>query len=126
MQFLTQLCLKKKKLLRQHTRTLLPVATDLFMGLLLSSYPLLCMVSEIKGAVDHTTWETFPFLFQQHCAKVMIANFSEIRQNSRISIGITGKFRCIYYSIVREISRNETNCHCENSFRPDENLAQNE
>ena len=91
------------------------------------------MISETKQAVDHTTWETFPFLFQQewqlglqHCAKVVIANFSEIRQNSRISRGNTGKFRCIYCSIVREISRNETNCHCENSFRPDENLAQNE
>ena len=68
------------------------------------------MISETKQAVDHTTWETFPFLFQQqwqlglqHCAKVVIANFSEIRQNSRISRGNTGKFRCIYCSVVREI-----------------------
>ena len=35
----------------------------------------------------------------------MIANFNEIRQNSRISRGNMGKFRCIYCSIVGKIAR---------------------
>ena len=57
-----------------------------FMSLLLSPQPVLCMVSEAKEAVDHTTWETLVAVgFLQHCAKVMISNFPEIRQNSRIS-----------------------------------------
>ena len=45
----------------------------------------------------------------ERCAKVMIANFNEIRQNSRISRGNMGKFRCIYCSIVGKIARNEKN-----------------
>ena len=66
MQFLTQLCVKKKKkktLIKQHTDTPLPVAIGPFMSLLLSSQPVLCMVSETKEAVDHTTWEHFLFSF---------------------------------------------------------------
>ena len=36
-----------------------------FISLLLSSHPVLCMISERKEAVDHTTRETFLILFQQ-------------------------------------------------------------
>ena len=43
----------------------LAAAIGLFMSLLFSSHPVLCMISETKWAVDHTTWETFPILFQQ-------------------------------------------------------------
>ena len=50
----------------------------------------------------------------------MISDFSEFRE------GISVKFRCIYCSIVGEISRNETNYGCDNSFGPNENSAQNE
>ena len=61
----------------------------------------------------------------QHCAKVMISNFREIRQNLRISGGNIGNILCIYFLIVCEISRRE-NCRCGYSFRRDENSAQNE
>ena len=64
MKFFTQLRLKKKVVLRHHTRTPLPVAIGPFMSLLLSSHPVLCMISETKEAIDHTTWETFPILCQ--------------------------------------------------------------
>ena len=68
MQFLTQLCVKKKKKKKKEGSIRgrhCPIAIGPFMSLLLSSHPVLCMVSEKKEAVDHTTWETFPFLFQQ-------------------------------------------------------------
>ena len=42
----------------------LAAAIGLFMSLLLSSHPVLCMISETKKTVDYTTWETFPILFQ--------------------------------------------------------------
>ena len=42
----------------------LAAAIGLFMSLLLSSHPVLCMISETKKTVDHTTWETFPIFFQ--------------------------------------------------------------
>lgn len=101
----------------------LAAAIGPFMSLLLSPQPVLCMVSEAKQAVDHTTLETLVAVgFLQHCAKVMISNFPEIGEFRE---GISVKFRCIYCSIVGEISRNETNCR-EYSFRPDKNLAQNE
>lgn len=63
----------------------LAAAIGPFVGLLLSPQPVLCMV-------DHTTWETLVAVgFLQHCAKVMISNFPEIRQNSRISRENIGK-----------------------------------
>ena len=66
----------------------LAAAIGPFMSLLLSPQPVLCMVSEAKQAVDHTTLETLVAVgFLQHCAKVMISNFPEIRQNWRISRG---------------------------------------
>ena len=40
--------------------------------------------------------------------------------------GISVKFRCTYCSIIGEILHNETNYHCEFSFRLHENSAQNE
>ena len=51
----------KNKPGRQHKRK----SIGPIMSLLLSSQPVLCMISETKEAVDHTTWETFPILFQQ-------------------------------------------------------------
>ena len=42
----------------------LAAAIGLFMSLLLSSHPVLGMISETKKTVDHTTWETFPIFFQ--------------------------------------------------------------
>ena len=105
-----------------------------FTSLLLSSRPVLvCMISEAKEAVDHTTWKTLPILFQQqwqliflqHCAKVMISNFPDIRQNQQISGGNIGKIWFIFCFTVGEFSRSE-NCRCEYSFSRDENSAQNE
>ena len=93
------------------------------------------MISETKEAVDHTTWETFPFFFFNNSASWVFYNtvrkywyqtsptFVKIRE---VGEEISVKFRCIYCSIIGEILRNETNCRCEFSFRLHENSAQNE
>ena len=67
MQFLTQLCGKKKKKTLKASYEDATARRYWFIHelILLSSLPVLCMISETKQAVDHTTWETFPFLFQQ-------------------------------------------------------------
>ena len=85
------------------------------------------MISETKQAVDHTTWETFPFLFQQywqlglqqHCAKVMIANFSETRQirefreGTPVNFGafislLSAKFRARRRTVIAKIRLSRT------------------
>ena len=101
-QFLTQLSIKKKKPKKTHLQG--SIRGRHCLPLLVQSwaycYPsTLCMISETKEAVDHATCKTFPILFQQywqfdlkqHCDKLIISDFPQIRENSRISRGNTDK-----------------------------------
>ena len=129
------LCEKSQKTKSQEAafEDALAAAIGPFMSLLLSSHPVLCMISETKKTVDHTTWEHFLFFFNNSDSWLC---YSTVRkwwyQTSpkfvkilRISGGNIGKIRCIYCFIVCKISLRE-NCRCGYSFRRDENSAQNE
>ena len=122
MQLLTQLCVKKK-LLRHHTRTLVPAAFAFFMSLLLSFQPVLCMVSETKEAVDHTSWEHFLFSCNNSGSWVFNKTVRVQKwwwQTSPKFVKIRKFWEGIPVNsvqllfIVYEIWSNETDWHCEN------------